>query len=97
MDYYINKKLFSKAPKIVPFVRDNYNLIMIVYTILQFLLLAAGITLFYYTFYVSDFLIILSIFSFLAYIYISLQKGNIKIIYSEIRRQLKCKQLSKSR
>lgn len=92
---YVSKKMYSKAHIIVPQVRDHFIEIMILATIFQILSVVAGLILFYYSFYLSPFLIIPSIFSFIFYIIVSLNKSNIKDIYVEIRRQIKCKQYKK--
>jgi hypothetical protein len=91
---YVTKKMYDKAHIIVPHVRDHFREIMILATILQILSIIAGLILFYYSFYLSPFLIIPSIFSFIFYILVSLNKSNMKDIYAEIRRQT-CKQFKK--
>lgn len=92
---YVNKKTYDKAHIIVPHVRDHFREIMIIATILQVLSVVAGLVLFYFAFYVSPLLIILSILSFVFYILVSLNKSNMQDIYREIRRQTKCKQFKK--
>ncbi len=91
---YVTKKMYDKAHIIVPHVRDHFREIMILATILQILSIIAGLILFYYSFYLSPFLIIPSIFFFIFYILVSLNKSNMKDIYAEIRRQT-CKQFKK--
>ena len=92
---YVSKKMYDKAHIIVPQIKNHFKEIMILATILQILSIIAGLILFYYSFYLSSFLIIPSIFSFIFYIIVSLNKSNMKDIYAEIRRQTKCKAFKK--
>ena len=94
---YVSKKMYDKAHIIVPHIRDHYKQIMIVATIWQIISIAAALISFYYIFNFSPYMVIPAILAFLYFIHISTNKSNVKDINKEIRRQLKCKELSKKR
>jgi hypothetical protein len=94
---YDSQKMRKKAQFIVPQIRDHYRQIIIIATFQQFLSLIAAFVLFYYTFNFSTYLIFPSVILFLYFLYISINKNTIRAINKEIRRQLKCKDLSKKR
>ena len=92
---YDVKKMQKAAQFVVPKIRDDYKLIIVAATIQQFISIIGAFILFYYSLTFSVYLIFPSIFLFLYFMYISMNKSTVKALNKEIRRQTKCKEYKK--